>query len=317
MLRLPLRVLLRLPLLVVAVAWIPFALFAAVDVDVWYAIPSLVAFIPYAVIATAVVFLVAVVLKARVIAMIALVGLAVLVVPRAGRVAGAEQPTANGDRLVVATSNVHYGTADVAALMRLVRKERIDVLALQEDTPDITIDLEAAGLRRAMPYGIVQPAPGAAGISLYSRYPVTAVPRVRGDRRTVGGLVQLPSGGSIHVRSTHPPPPFTNGTMKRWEATTRAMVRTTRSVPAPAVLAGDFNATLDHHPFGALIDAGFRDAADEAGQAWRPTWTNGRWATLTLDHILVPRSVAVRRVGIHDLAGTDHDVVVAELRTRG
>ncbi len=317
MLRRPLRLVLRPLLFVLALAWVPFAVFAAVDFDVWWPIPSLVAFIPYAAIGTLLVAVVAILLKARVVALVALVGLAVLLVPRAGRVTASDQPVARGDQLVVATSNVHFGTVDVPALVRLVRTQRIDVLALQEDTPDVTEDLAAAGLRRALPFGVLQPGPGARGISLYSRYPVTAVPRLRGDRRSVGGLVQLPSGGSLHMRSVHPPPPFSQSNMDRWKATTRAMLSTARSVAAPAVLLGDFNATLDHHPFTTLTDAGFRDASDEVGQAWRPTWTNARWAALTLDHVLVPPSVAVRAVTIRDLKGTDHDVVIAKIQTRG
>ncbi|MDO9356120.1 MAG: endonuclease/exonuclease/phosphatase family protein [Solirubrobacteraceae bacterium] len=317
MIRRPLRLVLRLPLLVLALAWIPVAILTAVDLDVWWPMAALVAFANYAILGTAVVALLALLIKARLIALIALAGLAVLVVPRAGQVVGDDQPRATGTRVVVASANVRFGRADAAALMRQVTRQRVDVLALQEDTPDFTADLTAAGLRRALPYAAAQPAPGAAGISIYSRYPITAVASRRGDRRSIGGTIELPTGRRLHVRSLHPYP--LHGGQQRfreWERDTTSLKRTIRSVPAPAILMGDFNATLDHQPLRTLLDAGLRDAADETGQAWRPTWSNGRWATLTLDHVLVPPSVAVREVDIRDLAGSDHDLLVATLQTR-
>jgi endonuclease/exonuclease/phosphatase (EEP) superfamily protein YafD len=313
--RFPLRLALRPFLLVFALAWVPVAFFAQIDVDVWWPVPSLVAFLPYAVAFSLLVAVASWLLKARLLAAIAMVGVVVLVAPRAGRFTSNDQPPAQGQRIVVATSNVEFGSANVDALLRLVRRERVDVLALQEDTPDITTDLQAAGLRTRLPYGTLQDAPGARGISMYSRWPTTYVPRVNGDKRSVGGLIQLPGGRQIQVRSAHPPPPFSQSNLPRWKATTRSLTKTTRSIDAPTILAGDFNATLDNHPFADVIDRGnFRDAADEAGAAWRPTWSNAKWATLTLDHILVPAGIAVERVTIHDLPGTDHDVVIATLR---
>jgi endonuclease/exonuclease/phosphatase (EEP) superfamily protein YafD len=315
--RRPLRFVLRPLLLALALAWVPFALLTAVDLDIWWPLPALVAFMYYAIVLTAAVALLAVLVKARVIALVAIVGLAILVAPRAGRVAENDQPRATGTRVIVATANVRFGRADPAALMRQVTRERIDVLALQEDTPDFTVGLVDAGLRRALPYAAALPAPGARGISVYSRFPITGVPRGRGDRRSVGGTVALPSGRKLHVRSLHPYP--LHGGQRRfreWERDITSLLRTARSVPAPAVLLGDYNATLDHRPLRTLLGAGLRDAADETGAAWRPTWTNGRWAALSLDHVLVPPSVAVRDVKIHDLAGSDHDLLVATLQTR-
>ena len=314
MLRRPLRLVLRPILVVLAVAWVPFAALAAVDLDAWWPIPSLVAFLPYAVLATLLVAALAIVLKARVVALIAIAGLIILIAPRTGRFTADAQPAANGPRLVVGTANVRFGQADPVALARLVRERRIDVLALQEDTPDFTEDLTATGIRTRLPYGTIQAAPGARGISVYSRYPITTVPRKRGDQRTVGGIITLPGGQQLHVRSAHPPPPFSQSNLPRWKATTRAMAATARSTPIPTVIAGDFNASLDHYPFSSLIAAGFRDAADQTGNAWRPTWNNGRWATLTLDHVLIPPSLAARTITIDDAPGSDHDLVTATLQ---
>lgn len=314
--RRPLRQVLRPLLFVLALLWVPFVVLATVDLDIAWFVPSALAFLPYSVAATLAAFAVCVALRARVAAAIAAAGLLVLLWPRVDRVTADDQPPARGPQLIVATSNVMFGEGDAKALMRIVRRERVDMLAIQEDTPDFTDDLAAAGIRQQLPYAVLKPKPGAAGVSLYSRFPVSEIPPTRYDFRSRGGLVAVPGAGSVHVRSVHPPPPFRAELLRPWK-------RRIASLPSPAgsgtptILAGDYNATLDHHPFKALLARGYRDAADQTGDAWRPTWTNGRWATLTIDHVLVSRQIAVDDVRIHHLTGSDHDVVVSRLHLPG
>lgn len=300
-------------LIVLALLWVPFVFIWAVDVDVIWQIPSALAFLPYAVVATLAVFVLSLVLKARLAAALAAVGLVVLIVPRAERVLPDDQPVARGPELVVATSNVQFGKAVPADVVELVRRHDVDVLALQEDTPDITEDLAAAGLRKLLPYGALKPAPGAKGVSLYSRYPVDEIAPTRYDFRSRGGIVTLHGGQQIQVRSVHPPPPFDAAKLAPWKRRIAALPGSPAN-GVPTILAGDFNATLDHHPLRDLLARGYRDAAEQTGDAWRSTWTNGRWATLTIDHILVPSRVDVEAVTIHDLPSSDHDVVVSRVR---
>lgn len=311
--RRPLRLVLRPVLIVLALAWVPFAVLAAVDLDVWWIFSSALAFLPYAAVAMLVVLIVSLLLRSWVAAAIAGVGLVVLVGPRAGRVTDDPQPGARGPQLVVATSNVMFGEGDAKALAALARRERVDVLALQEDTPDFTEDLAATGLRDELPYGALWPAPGAKGVSLLSRYPVDEIPPTRFDFRSRGGVVTHPGGARVQVRSVHPPPPFRAELLRPWKRRQAALPGPAAN-GVPTILAGDFNATLDHHPMRRTLARGYRDAADQAGMAWRPTWSNARWATLTIDHVLVPGTVAVEGVTVHHLPGSDHDVVVSRLR---
>ncbi len=310
--RRPLRQVLRPVLFALALIWVPFAVLAAVDLDLAWFAPSALAFLPYAAAATAAVLVLALLLRSWVAAGVAAAGLAVLLVPRADRFTSDDQPNAAGPELTVATSNVMFGEGDAAELVRIVRRDDIDVLAVQEDTPDFTEDLAAAGLRKLLPHGALHPEPGARGVSLYSRYPVSEIPPSRYDFRSRGGLVAVPGTGAVHVRSVHPPPPFRAELLRPWKRRTGALP--SAGSAGTTILAGDYNATLDHHPFRGLLARGYRDAADQTGDAWRPTWSNGRWATLTIDHVLVSDQVAVDDVAIHHLPGSDHDVVVTRLR---
>lgn len=315
MIRRPLRLVLRPVLIVLALVWVPFAILAAVDLDVTWQAPSALAFLPYAALATLVVLLVAAALRSWVAVAIAGVGLVVLLEPRAGRVTSDEQPPVRGPELTVATSNVFVGRADTRRLIQVVRDERVDVLAVQEDTPGFTDDARVDGLGRELPYVLLGDAEHAAGISVYSRYPLRELHRATRQRRSTAAQIAVPGSSTpIEVQSVHPPPPFNAELMPYWKRATRQLRRASTTTGTPTILAGDYNATLDHHPFQALMArGGYRDAADQVGEAWRPTWGR-RWQRLAIDHVLVSRQVAVEGVSIHDLPGSDHDVVVSRLR---
>jgi endonuclease/exonuclease/phosphatase (EEP) superfamily protein YafD len=81
------------------------------------------------------------------------------------------------------------------------------------------------------------------------------------------------------------------------------------------VLAGDFNATLDHAPLRDVLRLGYADAAREVGNSLTPTWGPlGKRAVITIDHVLVDRRCAVLASSVHAIPGTDHRAVYAEIR---
>jgi endonuclease/exonuclease/phosphatase family metal-dependent hydrolase len=82
------------------------------------------------------------------------------------------------------------------------------------------------------------------------------------------------------------------------------------------VLAGDFNATLDHSGLRRLIRTGYRDAAATVGAGLAGTWgpyDGDPIPPVTIDHVLVDRRVRVRSVSVHRVPGSDHRAVLAEL----
>ena len=80
------------------------------------------------------------------------------------------------------------------------------------------------------------------------------------------------------------------------------------------ILAGDFNATLDHAELRRILDTGYQDAAAQVGAGLHGTWPRGRaFPGLAIDHVLVDERLGVRAVSIHTIPGTDHRAVWAEL----
>jgi endonuclease/exonuclease/phosphatase family metal-dependent hydrolase len=88
----------------------------------------------------------------------------------------------------------------------------------------------------------------------------------------------------------------------------------------PVILAGDFNATLDHAPMRAVLRRGYRDAAEQVGKGLVPTWgprAGRRPGLLVIDHVLVDPRCTVQAVAAYNLPGTDHRVLLAEVRLPG
>lgn len=245
-------------------------------------------------------------------AAVAALVLAAAVLPRAtaDTAAGAEGP-----KLRVLTSNVFFGRAPMAELVRIVERERVDVLSVQEFTPDARSGLDEQGLRTQLPYEVVDPRWGAGGSALYSRYPLTALPALPGTVMAHPRAALELDGRRVEMTAVHPLPPLPGEGLEDWKHSLSTLPsagsgddRTVR------ILAGDFNATLDHARFRDLLDRGYTDAADRRGEGLTSTWGFSDFPRLTLDHILVPRSVAVRSYEVLRLSGSDHRPVLTELQ---
>lgn len=239
--------------------------------------------------------------------------LAALVLPRA---VAASQPPAHGPRLRVLTANLRFGLADPDRIVELVRHHAVDVLSLQELTPKAVERLNAAGLGRLLPHAVLHPRSGAAGSGLYARHPLRELPALPGSVFAMPRAeLTLPAGHKVEVAAVHPPPPISGRAVGNWMRDLRALPAAGRQGQPVRILAGDYNATLDHAHFRRVLSRGYADAADRAGMGLTPTWSSpGGRIRLTIDHVLVDRRCAVHRVRVHDLPGSDHRAVFADVR---
>jgi len=282
---------------------------------------QLLAFTPYAAAAAPLPVLVALVLRrwwAALAATVVAAALALAVLPRA---VGGGDPAARGPVVRVLTANLLLGRADPARIVDLVRRSGVDVLSLQELTPEARDRLDRAGLTRLLPHAAVDARPGGSGTGLYARHPLRALQSPSGmSTATPQAEVALPGGRRATVTAVHPVPPLTAAAFRQWrhdlaELPAAAAAARSGGTDAVRILAGDFNATLDHASLRRLIERGYADAADRAGAGLVPTWGLGSSRPpLAIDHVLVDRRCAVRRVAVHDLPGSDHRAVYAEIR---
>ncbi|MBO2445985.1 endonuclease/exonuclease/phosphatase family protein [Actinomadura barringtoniae] len=259
--------------------------------------------------------------KAAIAAGVVAAGLVAVVLPRA---IGGDQPSAHGPVVRILTANMLFGEADPNRIIQLVRSTNADILSLQEFTTGAVGRLEGAGLTSLLPYKVIDPRWGAAGSGLYSRYPMQQLPPLpRTQMAMPQAEVTLPSGRRLEVTAVHPVPPISAESLHDWKRDLGELPSARPPAEASAgnasgpvrILAGDFNATLDHATLRKLIGRGYADAADRAGEGLIPTWglTEPR-PPLTIDHVLVDRRCRVQKVEIHDLKGSDHRALFAEVR---
>ncbi|WIY05043.1 endonuclease/exonuclease/phosphatase family protein [Amycolatopsis mongoliensis] len=241
-------------------------------------------------------------------ALVLAIVLAVLVLPR---LSASDQREVHGKTLRVLASNLLYGQADPKAVVDLVREQRIDVLNLVELTPRAVDGLTAAGLFQALPYRVLHPAPGAFGSGIVSRFPLKEV-NLTGDSaaKQPGAQADLGDGVVAEIVAVHPISPDVD--TPQWEREIKDLSRAAGE-HGLRILAGDFNATLDHAAFRTVLSRGYNDAAEERGSGLSPTWPSSS-PVVTIDHVVVDNRAAVQDYRVFDVAGSDHRAVFAEVR---
>ncbi len=226
----------------------------------------------------------------------------------------AEDPPAQAGvaRLRVLAANLRLGRVPADELVRLVREQRPDVLALVEITPDLEARL--GELRALYPYRISRAEPGASGMALYTRQ------RPSGQGELSGRLAAMPyvdlavAGRLVRVQAVHTMPPLPS-TVAGWRADLGRLRDAAARARGPEIMLGDFNATVDHGSFRALLDTGLRDAHEARGRGLVRTYpTDELYPPLVhLDHVLVSPEFQVADVREYDLPGGDHRAVAADL----
>ena len=224
------------------------------------------------------------------------------------------QPEVRGPRLRALTVNLFVGRADAEAVVDQAGRAAIDVLFVQELTEEAVTRLKQAGLEDLMPHTRLDLRRGPRGSGIYSRFPLSDgpfVPPAHAAQPTA--LLTLPGGQTVDLICVHPCAP----TQRRAGVTQWRQELGALPPPGgrPRVVAGDFNATLDHAAFRALLRLGYADSARQTGHGLIPTWGRpGQAAVLTLDHVLVDRACAVLGYSVAVVPGSDHRAVYAEIQ---
>lgn len=298
--------------LLVAGPWLFVAFVRILSLDAFWPLTSLVAFAPQTVVTLLVPLGVALLLRARWSALglvVVMVWLSVLIAPRT---IADDRPAARGETIHLYSANLKKGAAKTSALMRQIRASRADLITLQEAGVFNVSELRAAGLMKTHPYVDTYASDGLYANVTISRWPL----RSTGDDYVKTGIwpglrvARTP----ITLYNFHSFSPTTPARESAWAAGIGALPAAGDQV---TLIAGDFNATLDHRIFRALLARGYVDAADQTGNGLAWTWVIGRLTRLVIDHILVPPSVAVADYEVHDLPGSDHNAVSATLRLPG
>lgn len=300
-------------------AWLvvlPGAVFCAFRLAGWdtsYPATQVMAYAPYVALASVIPVAIALLLRqwyAAIAAGLVLIMLAAPLLPRMT----ADGAPGTGHELRVMSANLFEGSADPAALAELVRRYNPDVLVLQEYTPSF-----AAAFTAGFPYRVEYAKEVVVGSAIFARYPlVDDGLRINPPDFGQAKAVMTVDGQRVLVESVHTRSPSDQQATPWWRDSFAVQPPADPSGP-PRILAGDFNATLDHSPMRGLIGTGYRDAADVLGDGLVPTWPYDGTSLppVTLDHVLADKRIGVRGFAVLRLPGTDHRPILATLALPG
>ena len=281
----------------------------------WPLVP-LLAFTPWVAALALVAAVIGAVLRRRLFALVAGACAFVLAVAIAPRLVPNRAPAdAPGVRLRVLAANVAGNPAAADDFVALLRRLRPDVVSVVELSPEVVRAYDAAGMPSVMPQRVLRARPGFDGTGLYARLPLRIAPGPEATTFAITAAAASPRGAApLELFAVHVQAPTSPGEASDWKRDLRALPPTGDG--GLRVLAGDFNATLDHAELRRLLDRGYRDAAEQAGSALRTTWSTEASPlppTVTIDHVLADRRVRVASARPVTLPGSDHKGLLAEL----
>ncbi|MFF9046393.1 endonuclease/exonuclease/phosphatase family protein [Streptomyces parvulus] len=286
------------------------------DTDGVTPVPQLLAFLPWLLVPTGAGLLLSLLARWWTGAVwgVALLGLLAWFIEPYGRTADPAGPPLA--ELRVLTSNVEFGQA-TDALIAAVREERPDVVFVQECeyTCDATLRRELAA---DFPHRQAVEGGGSEGSVILSAFPLRATDGVPATMGMPGAIADV-HGHPVRLQLAHPMPPLPDQ-VGLWRDELDALRDAVAGDGgAPAVVAGDFNASQDHAAFRRILDTGLSDAARLAGADRTVSWparTSPAFG-VQIDHVLVSEDFAARGARFLDLADTDHRALVVDLTLHG
>jgi endonuclease/exonuclease/phosphatase (EEP) superfamily protein YafD len=227
----------------------------------------------------------------------------------------AEPVTAAAVTLKVLSVNVSYRAFSARRLLDIVRETSPDVLVLQELTPHAERVL--ADLDIAFPHYRKFPAPGPAGIALWSRYELESSATIAiGRRPAIEARVRGPSS-SFTVIGVHLSAPMTRRRAAARNQELIGLARRISAIEGPLIVAGDFNITPYSPYFADWIEAtGLTDS--RRGRTLSVSWpTMFPVVGIPIDHVMANDDFAIMSHGRLPNFESDHYGVLVELALTG
>jgi vancomycin resistance protein VanJ len=226
---------------------------------------------------------------------------------------------ANTSELKVMTFNVSYVNRNAAAVASLIRAESPDIIAAQELTQDLAIQLQAE-LWSEYPYFQYDNSRGLTG--LISRYPLKAQSTPSVLRRTHRAVAETPAG-SVTVWDVHL---FTALSQRGWESQKEMAIALAEQIEreeGPLIVLGDFNTTDQTENYRLIADR-LTDIHWAIGRGFGFTFPDTQQYVdgspilrpiVRIDHILVSEHFSPRETHVASSGyGSDHRPVVATVR---
>lgn len=237
-----------------------------------------------------------------------------------------QQHSRNSHSVRVGTYNVFTGAHDTARTVKAIRRMNVDVLLLQELSPQGAKSLDPA-LKIDFRYRHFSQ-----GVAILSRYPLRN-PRYEQSQHGINGFLfaeVLSPGGRFQVASLHLDPLHVWTTREKWSLPMQLMGgqddvhrREVRQIVKalrpgmPTILGGDFN-SVSGAPIRELQKLGYTDSFAKVNQHPKQTHTLhfklfGFSTGRRIDYILHDSSFQTVQSQVFPSAPSDHNGVVSVL----
>jgi endonuclease/exonuclease/phosphatase (EEP) superfamily protein YafD len=233
----------------------------------------------------------------------------------------ADDRSARGTALTLLQANLRVGSANPASLVATVTSRHVDILMTEELTNSERDRLLSAGLAQRLPYRFLVPlADGGGGLGIWSRFPLQNKRDNPGfELGVLSARVLVAPDRPVNVFAVHllPPYPYVSRKWVREIGRLRGVLARPAPLNRPIIVAGDFNATVDHAQFRALLTHGYQDAAEQCGAGYLASYPTDRWfpPMIAIDHVLTKRATAMSASTV-SMPGSDHRALLVHVRLR-
>lgn len=234
----------------------------------------------------------------------------------------------------VMSLNSEYGEADAASIVRLVRENGIQLLAIQEHTQGLEDRLQSEGLDQLLSNRLSEPSEDASGGAVYSVFPLEAMGLLPDTpfRMDVTRVLVTDAGAgttaTLNLTNVHALPPV-DERIGQWRSDLDKVARQA-SRPGRHLLMGDYNATYDHSEFRAMLDTALGrqgtlagqqggtklvDVGTASGGRLSPTWPMKGLPLpgIVIDHVVTSPGISSSDYSVHQVPGSDHAAIMARL----
>lgn len=226
----------------------------------------------------------------------------------------AARPAPAGSRvLTIMVANVLGGGARAADVAQVIRDRKPDLVSLPEAQVDVREEIRAQ--LQDLQYKGYTARPSKAVEGATSVLVASSLGNVSfaSEPGTTFGNIVVTGGnlGQIRLIVYHGFPPLTDS-VTTWKNDLLHVRRWCTQDP-PTIVAGDFNATVDHADFRQALGGYCRSVGPTVGGGLQGTWPADQPAVLRtqIDHVVVTRQFEPGRFTTYPIQGTDHRAVVA------
>ncbi|MFI5731700.1 endonuclease/exonuclease/phosphatase family protein [Kribbella sp. NPDC051587] len=222
-------------------------------------------------------------------------------------------PAADTRVLTIMVANVLGGGANAGAVAALIRERKPDLVSLPEAQVDVREEIRAQ-LEDLKYVGYTeQPTKAVESATSALVAPTLGAVQVKQDLPTSFGNLMITGGnlGELRLVAYHGYPPLPDD-VPPWKHDLTQLRRWCAQDP-PTIVAGDFNATLDHSDFRWALASNCHSVGPSVGGGLKGTWPSDQpaIARTQIDHVLATRTIEPLRFATYEIEGTDHLAVVA------